>query len=204
MTLTAHQLAFSRDDLPLFEGLELSLAAGELLQVEGPNGSGKTTLLRILCGLLQPLRGEVCWCGQPIQQVRAEYGATLAYLGHRSGLKETLTPRENLHAALAIYGAKAVDVEAALAGVGLAHLDEELPCRVLSAGQQRRVALARLVASGARLWVLDEPFTALDRAGRRLVEQLLMNHLAQGGMAVVTTHHVIELAGSTVRELRLG
>lgn len=200
--LAARQLAFERNDRPLFQNLDFTLEPGQVLQVEGRNGSGKTTLLRLLCGLARPSAGELLWDGRPVEET--DYLAELAYVGHLAGLKEELTPFENLAFAKAIGGGTGTEPLAALDRVALPVGHEEVPVRFLSAGQRRRVALARMLVSGARLWISDEPFTALDRQGRRLVEELLSAHAAGGGMAVLTTHHAVELEGCSVTVLHLG
>ncbi|WP_123402234.1 cytochrome c biogenesis heme-transporting ATPase CcmA [Inmirania thermothiophila] len=202
--LEAEGLVFVREDRVLFEDLGFALHAGEALQVEGPNGSGKTTLLRVLCGLALPEEGEVRWRGTDIRRARSEYLAELAYIGHQHGVKGELTPRENLAVACALGGRRdGVEADEALARMGLSGY-EDVPCRTLSAGQRRRVALARLLLTPARLWILDEPFTALDRGGRRDIERLISQHLAQGGLAVFTTHHAVALDGAEARVVHLG
>jgi len=202
--LDAEELAITRGDRALFEDLSFSLEPGHLLQVEGANGSGKTTLLRILSGLTRPAAGCVRWCGRPVERDLPAYFSDLSYVGHLPGVKEELTPLENLAFSHALGRARAaVTAEAALERVGLPEVCEEVPCRKLSAGQRRRVALARLLMTDARLWILDEPFTALDKGGRRMVEGLLAEHVAAGGMAVITTHHAMDLGESTVQHLYL-
>ncbi len=202
--LEAIDLECVRSDRQLFTGLNLSLRPGNLIQIEGPNGSGKTSLLRILCGLTSPAQGEVRWCGQDIRAARPEYMAEVAYLGHSPGIKGDLTPRENLAIARGLAGANsAVSVDEALERLEMTDFDEQ-PVRTLSAGQRRRVALARLLATRATVWILDEPFTALDRGGVRLVEEMLAEHLVSGGMAVLTTHHPVGIAEAHVTRLELG
>lgn len=193
-----------RNDEPLFSDLALSVASGQVLQVEGRNGSGKTTLLRILCGLTLPTAGAVHWNGRALRSVYPEFVTDLCYVGHLPGLKGELTAVENL----TFFGAgrrvrAGVSPEAALERLGLPPECEEAPCRRLSAGQQRRVALARLLITQARLWVLDEPFTALDPEGRATVEVLLADHLKAGGLAVVTTHHAMAFEQGEVIRLEL-
>jgi heme exporter protein A len=182
-----------RHDRTLFDALSFTLNDGEILQVEGANGSGKTSLLRMLCGLVQPDEGMILWDGADIGEDRAEFLTEALYIGHAHGVKEELTPRENLRFAQALGPAGHTSTEAALARVGL-YGYEDVPARMLSAGQRRRVALARLLVRAARLWVLDEPFTALDRVGRELVETLLAAHIERGGLAVLTTHQPHALA----------
>ena len=192
-----------RHDRTLFAGLNFTLMSGQILQVEGPNGSGKTSLLRMLCGLLQPAQGEVRWRGVDIQAQRAEFLADVAYVGHMHGIKEDLTPRENLRIAQALGRSRQnVTLDQALAQVGLYGF-EDLPSRTLSAGQRRRVALARLLVLDARVWVLDEPFTALDRTGKTLIESLLEMHSRNGGIAILTTHQPVELTQCALLSLQL-
>jgi len=190
--LSAHQLSCLRDDRVLFEQLSFSLQAGDILQIEGYNGSGKTSLLRILCGLTLPLDGEVRWLGENIEEIRGDYHAELNYIGHAPGVKGELTPLENLRMAHALSAKpRTLDFDEALAKVGLRGF-EDTPARSLSAGQQRRVALARLLLNETRLWILDEPFTSLDKAGIAYVEQLLKTHGEAGGVAVLTSHHPVQ------------
>src|SRR5215471_18864613 len=173
-------LECQRGDRLLFSGLALRLAPGDCLHVVGENGSGKTSLLRILCGLMAPSAGSVRWQGQDIRRLREAYSEQLAYVGHLNGVKDDLTAAENVHVSAAIAGWPADDatVRAALGSFGLAGFEDH-PVRTLSQGQRRRVALARLrCAGGARLWILDEPFTALDRHGVSALTELIGAHLA--------------------------
>jgi heme exporter protein A len=187
--LEIDKLACIRGDRLLFQELSLQAGEGELVRVEGINGSGKTSLLRILSGLSRPSNGTVRWSGQDIQRDRAAYCAMLAYLGHSNGIKHDLTPYENLRVARSLANAPSnVDISDALAQLDLEGY-EHLPSRQLSMGQQRRVALARLLVSDKTLWILDEPFTSLDSNGITLVENLLNAHAARGGISVLTTHH---------------
>lgn len=188
--LAARGLACVRDDRILFENLDFDLTPGQILQVEGHNGSGKTSLLRILCGLALPAEGTVYWNGQDILQDRLRYQAELAYLGHAHGVKAELTALENLRLSLALRNHPPLDLAEVLARVGLRGF-EDVPARALSAGQQRRVSLARLLLSQAQVWILDEPFTSLDKAGIAYVESLLAEHEARGGMAALTSHHPV-------------
>ena len=202
--LEARALECVRDERTLFCDLSFSVSPGEVLQIEGDNGTGKTSLLRILSGLAQPESGEIRWRGRPVRQVRSEYFTNLAYLGHAHGVKLELDPVENLRVARALKRPQTdVELESALAAVGLAGF-EDVPARMLSAGQCRRVALARLLVTRARVWVLDEPFTAIDRRGVRDIEALLTRHTGAGGVALLTTHHTARLERCKVVNLRLG
>lgn len=209
LRLQARRLACERDDRWLFHDLDLEIRAGEILRVEGPNGSGKTTLLKILSGQLADYEGEVLWNGASLRRVRRDFLANLLYLGHAPGVKAALTPLENLawYQALAGEGKDAGRGKeearlAALEAVGLAGF-EDLPVAQLSAGQQRRVALARLELTPRALWVLDEPFTAIDRDGVAALEARLAAHTERGGSVLVTTHHELR-ASVNLRRLRLG
>ncbi|MCU0935135.1 MAG: cytochrome c biogenesis heme-transporting ATPase CcmA [Gammaproteobacteria bacterium] len=201
--LSAVGLTCVRDDRVLFRDLGLAVQPGEVLQVDGRNGSGKTSLLRILCGLSLPAEGTVLWNGQPIARVRSEFLLDLSYLGHAPGVKLELTPVENLRIARALKRPRIdLGIEEALERVGLLGF-EDVPARSLSAGQCRRVALARLLVTRSRLWVLDEPFTAIDRRGVADVEALIAEHTCAGGMVVLTSHHPVRLPDCQVRSLHL-
>jgi heme exporter protein A len=193
---TASDLACSRGERRLFEGLAFELQRGEWLHVKGENGSGKTTLLRTLIGLSSPDAGEIRWQGRHTRDNAVEYRRAFVYLGHQAGLKEDLTPLENLRLALALDGFAADDEHLldALRRMGL-HGREDLAARHLSAGQKRRVLLARLLLRPADLWVLDEPFTALDKPAVEMLSALIATHLEGGGLAVLTSHQPIHLAG---------
>lgn len=191
--LQAVDLQCERDDRELFRALNFTIAAGTLTRVEGPNGSGKTTLLRILAGLNDSFSGRLLWQGEPRDARREEFLRNLLYIGHRPGIKPLLTPIENLRGLLAGRQQVADTVlRQALEGTGLAGY-QDVPCRNLSAGQQRRVALARLLISDEPLWILDEAFTALDFHGVEGLERLLVERAANGGAVVVTTHHDLRL-----------
>ncbi|MDD3651608.1 cytochrome c biogenesis heme-transporting ATPase CcmA [Immundisolibacter sp.] len=199
--LELRDLAAVRSHTVLFRRLNLLLHAGEALRVAGPNGAGKTTLLRILCGLTEPVRGVVCWDGTPIRDLGDDYRARLGFLGHQEGHFGDLTARENL--ALAGAPVTAATVMTVLERVGLSALANQ-PARLLSQGQRRRLGLGRLLLRPTTLWVLDEPLTGLDRQGVELVSHLLAEHLAGGGLAVLTTHQDLPGLGGVMRELDLG
>lgn len=200
--LRAVALETHRGDRRLFSNLNLELAEGEVLQVHGPNGSGKTTLLRILCGLTLPTSGEVFWGDAEISS-STEFINNINYLGHSNGIKLELTPVENLRVARAI-GTNPTDMapETALEQFNLYGF-EDVPAYMLSAGQRRRVALARLLMNKTRCWVLDEPFTALDKAGIGTVESLIDEHTQGGGIAILTTHQPLTLRAGQAREIHL-
>jgi len=199
----ARNLECIRDDRTLFCGLEFEVSPGQALVLEGQNGSGKTSLLRILCGIRLPEAGQVLWDGEDIFKLGAEYHQHIAYLGHRDGNKLDLTPAENLRMARGLGKARAdLEIPEALDQVGLYGF-EDVPTRNLSAGQQRRLAIARLLVTEAHLWILDEPFTSLDRQGIGVVEGLFQRHLDKGGMAAMTTHHRIGFADHQVQRINL-
>ena len=179
-----------RGDRVLFGGVSASVRAGQMLRVQGANGAGKTSLLRMICGLAQPAAGRVLWLGQPIARLREEFNRQLVYLGHAPALKDDLSTLENLHASSGLAGLPCSPAEAA-AALALAGLRgrERLPARVLSQGQRKRVALARLALSQtAALWVLDEPFNALDDAACTWLQGLIEAQLGRGGVVVLTSH----------------
>ena len=198
-------LACERDWRLLFEHLQVSVRPKDMLQVSGPNGSGKTSLLRLMSGLMRPTAGDVLINGVSIQQKRNELVSNLLWLGHAAGIKGLLTAEENLTWLSALHhGAKREQIWQALAAVGLAGF-EDVPCHTLSAGQQRRVGLARLYLTDVpALWILDGPFTALDKQAVTQLELHLAQHCNNGGMVVLTTHHPLQNVPDTFRELDLG
>jgi heme exporter protein A len=200
--LQADSLCLLRGDRCLFKDLEFALRQGEMLVVEGPNGSGKTSLLRGIAGLLEFEEGAVSWAGRPVRESFHEFRANLAWFSHRVGFKGDLTLLENLTFEAGLRAMDTQRLDAVLAQLGLAKL-VSLPFRALSAGQQRRVALARMLLSAGKLWMMDEPFTNLDRDGQTLVVQLIERHLADGGLSIVASHQHLDIDGSTRRiELR--
>jgi len=193
-------LSCIRDDRVLFEGLTFEVVTGQVLLLEGKNGSGKTSLLRILCGFREPDAGEICWCGDSIND--SQYHADMAYVGHLDGVKKELTVLENLKVSLALGRSGHYSIQQALAKVHLTDYDDVL-VQALSAGQKRRLSLARLLITQNILWILDEPFTSLDKQGIALIETLMSEHCALGGMIVLTSHHDIELHGVKVQRINL-
>jgi heme exporter protein A len=193
-----------RGDRRVFSDLNFSLAPGTFLQVTGANGSGKTSLLRILCGLIKPAEGQVSWLGASIHSLGEEYFTSVTYFGHRPGVKDELTAAENVRVSAGLGGVQVdtVRAQAALDRMGLAGRGS-VPARLLSEGQRRRVALARLLVCNTRLWLLDEILTSLDKTAVSLVRSLLEEHLSGGGMAIVATHQELELSGHQKQRLEL-
>ncbi len=203
--LEAVDLECVRGQRRLFHRLSFDLPPGHMLWVLGPNGSGKTSLLRVLCGLLRPEAGKVCWKGEDVRGLADSFHADLLYLGHAPAVKEDLSGLENVRFGLAQAGVGVTPQEAhaALSGFGLAGR-EGLLARSLSLGQRRRVGLARLSLSAAKaLWILDEPFTALDTQAVELVQSHLTRHVKRGGSVVFTSHHEVGFAGLPVQRLQL-
>jgi heme exporter protein A len=205
LLLEAENLACVRGDRRLFRDLSLRLEAGTLLRVQGANGAGKTSLLRLLAGLGLPDAGEVRWCGSAVRRQREDYARALVYLGHLVGLKDELTPTENLRLDAGLAGWPGIDaprIAQALEAWGIAR-QAALPLRVLSAGQRRRAALARLQLAGAPLWILDEPYTALDVAAVDQLSRRVEEHVGAGGIVVMTSHQDVALAAERVQTLVL-
>jgi heme exporter protein A len=201
--LAVHQLSCERDERVLFSHLNFEVHPGEILQLEGPNGVGKTSLMRLLAGLLPHAEGEVLWQGKPIQDQQEEFLQSMLFIGHLAGIKADLTPLENLSWYAALEGLQdEVLLEQALRQVGLQGYEDH-PCQHLSAGQKRRVALARLLFTQRPLWLLDEPFTALDKDGVIAMESLLVSHANQGGAVILTSHHALETLPG-LRRVHLG
>ena len=200
--LQARQLFCERDDRILFDELDLSVGNGDLLQLAGPNGAGKTTLLRLLAGLNRDYDGDLLWCGKPLYDDFASYASNRLYQGHLAAVKKALSPLENLRWLVSQWDVSEQQLWQALEEVELAGYEEN-PCQQLSAGQQRRVALARLCIAPAALWILDEPFTALDKAGVAWLEKRIQMHVEAGGAVIITSHHALENIAS-LKQLDLG
>jgi len=200
--IEATGLACSRGDSRLFRDISFSLAPGEWLAVRGANGSGKTTLLRCVAGLTRLDCGEVKWNGKPVREVASDFRAAMLYAGHAPGIKDELTAAENLRDALALRGTRPDDavIDDALKAVGL-EKHRRIPARRLSAGQRRRIGMARLTLDSASCWILDEPLAALDSQGESMFAGLLATHLQRGGCALIATHH--DIGATPPREVRL-
>lgn len=197
------ELECVRGDRPLFSHLSFTLKPGELLHVTGVNGSGKTTLLRTLCGLTRPQTGEIRWNGNAIRALGDDYHAELAYIGHTNGIQGDLTPAENLTVAKNLSGVMdGTDIPVTLERLGLTAY-QRFPSKILSQGQKRRLALARLLVERKPLWILDEPFSGLDVDSVTLMTTILMEHVAQGGLIVITSHQDIDIQTKTVLQIRI-
>lgn len=200
--LSAHHLAFTRNDEPVFGPLDFSVGRGETVLIEGDNGSGKTTLLRVLAGMLPANAGEIFFHGARASRDNRNGHALL--LGHRAGMNESLSARENLDFLVGLYGTCAdMDTATAMQRVDIAGWIDE-PLRTLSAGQKKRVALARLLLLPGDLWLLDEPYANLDRRGIELVNALIAGHCRGGGGALVTSHGAVRFADAAARRIHLG
>lgn len=203
--LEVADLECRRGDRLLFSGLSFALEPSTLLHVRGRNGSGKTTLLRTLCGLLTPDAGDILWNGEDARALAEDFHRDTLYFGHLNGIKSDLTGIENLRVSATLDGDH-IDDDAiwnALEQMGLTGF-EDLPTKVLSQGQKKRVALARLLLSDAPLWILDEPFTALDVDAVDRLQALIAQHVADGGLAILTTHQEVPLTSGQIRRLQLG
>ncbi len=194
--LQIRDLECRRGDTSLFSAMNFELGAGQLMHVKGSNGSGKTSLMRIVCGLFEPAAGTVTWRGENIRELRDEFNRELTYIGHLNGIKDELTAVENL-TIYARFAGLSVDeprIRDALNQMGLKKGRADLPSKVLSQGQKRRVALARLILGGTIFWILDEPFTALDARAVNLLQAVITKHLGTGGMVMYTTHQDVEIS----------
>ncbi|MCP4982002.1 MAG: cytochrome c biogenesis heme-transporting ATPase CcmA [Gammaproteobacteria bacterium] len=201
--LETRELSCIRNDRLLFENLDFALESGQMLVVEGPNGCGKTSLLRILTGLRLAESGQVLWRGEPIDRVAGDYFEQVAYVGHHDGVKHELSCLENLRLARAMGLPSQIDLDDVLEQVNL-YAYGETEVGSMSAGQKRRLALARLLATESLLWILDEPFTSLDKSSMSMFESMFERQLERGGLIVMTSHHDISLPRQSVQRLRLG
>jgi len=202
--LEAVNLGCIRGDRRLFKSLNFSIQPSELIELRGANGSGKTSLLRILCGLAGPAEGEVRWNGKNIRSLGEEYSGAVSYLAHQNGVKDELSAIENLRIACGVSGngLSKADAQTVLEQVGLSR-QQNLPARSLSAGQKRRVALARLLRSSATLWLLDEVLTSLDDKAIKISRQFIGDHLRKGGLAIIATHQELDLAAERIQRIEL-
>lgn len=198
----AEHLTCVREDRILFDQLSFAINAGDIVQVEGPNGAGKTSLLRLLAGLSLPYEGSISYVGKSIVQYAEQYHQDLLYLGHMPGVKAELSAQENLAFNLAMAGGDSSLAEDTLAKVNLLGF-EDVTASHLSAGQHRRIALARLWQSNAKVWILDEPFTAIDKQGVAALEQLFVEHAQNGGCVILTTHQDLALPENMVKKITL-
>lgn len=203
--LSANQLSCVRGDRTLFSDLSFTLSSGQLLHIKGANGSGKTTLLRAICGLFLPQQGDILWNNQNTRTLDEDYRREFLYLGHLNGIKDDLSGLENLTLASRLdeNEVSKEKIFGALGNMGLAGF-EDLPTKMLSQGQKRRVALARLLLSKAPLWILDEPFVALDTDAVKFLQSVISNKLQNGGLVLLTTHQEIAITAAEVGQLQLG
>jgi len=202
--LEISNLSCSRGDHRLFSGLSFTLSPGQIMQVQGHNGSGKTSLLRTLCGFMMPDDGDIFWDGRKIHDLAEDYYASMMYLGHLNAIKDELSAVENLRISAGLSGMELDEREAifALRRMGLRG-KERLPTKVLSQGQRRRVALARILVNDAKLWILDEPLAALDVGAVALIEELIAEHIKRDGMVIFTTHQPLRVSGIEISNLNL-
>lgn len=206
--MEARSLLCERDDRVLFQQLSFSILPGQIVQIEGPNGSGKTTLIRILCGLSMDYEGDLFWREKPMSASREQFCQEHVYFGHLTGVKAPMTAVENLRWMSRCRGSSLAGqalkdaIDQSLQKVGL-HGFEDAPVYTLSAGQKRRVALARLFLESVPLWVLDEPFTAIDKGGVAELEVIIEQHARQGGAVILTTHHDLTIDPSLLKTVNL-
>jgi heme exporter protein A len=203
VNFSVEQLSCIRQDRCLFEDLSFSLASGQIIQIEGPNGAGKSSLLRILGGFLSPESGQLLWQNEPLGRDRVDFNQQLLFIGHQAAISAHMTALENVNFWLELHPHK-VDFEVfeLLGRLGLVGL-EDIPVSQLSAGQQRKVALARLWLTSATLWILDEPFTAIDKKGVAGLQRKFQQHLDEGGMIILTTHQDLTAQFTGLKTLKL-
>ncbi|MDG1753290.1 MAG: cytochrome c biogenesis heme-transporting ATPase CcmA [Thalassotalea sp.] len=202
LLLSANQLTCIREERILFENLNFSINCGDIIQVEGPNGAGKTSLLRILAGLSQPYEGHVLFNNTFIHEERELFNQNLLYIGHLAGIKGEMTAQENLEFNLSLSGLGSTEAEKTLSEVSLLGFEDALASH-LSAGQHRRIALAKLWQSKAPIWILDEPFTAIDKNGVKKLEELMVNHAKNGGCVILTTHQDLTIDKDLYKKITL-
>jgi heme exporter protein A len=201
-SLVVSDLSAMRGETRLFTGLSFELQTGQLLFIQGGNGCGKTSLLYILCGLRLPESGTVSWAGTNIEQLGKQYHSQLCFVGHQNGVKAELTVWENILGFQSLKNGAKGDIQAIIDTIGLAGYEDSMAYQ-LSSGQQRRLALSRLLVSDQPLWILDEPFTSLDKASIRLFESRLVAHSQQGGMVIITSHQSLDLSGGVAIHMHL-
>lgn len=202
LLLSANQLTCIREERILFEHLNFSINGGDIIQIEGPNGAGKTSLLRILAGLSQPYEGQVLFNQSSIDKERELFNQNLLYIGHLAGIKGEMTAQENLEFNLNLSNLNMSSAEQTLSQVNLLGFEDALASH-LSAGQHRRIALAKLWQSKAPIWILDEPFTAIDKHGVKKLEDLIVNHAKNGGCVILTTHQDLTIAKGLYKKITL-
>jgi len=200
--ISAKSLTCIREERMLFENLDLNICAGDIVQIEGANGSGKTSLLRILAGLSLPFEGDVYFQDKPIAQIREQFHQNLLFLGHLAGVKGEMSAQENLEFNLALHGLDSSSAEETLSEVNLLGFEDALASH-LSAGQHRRIALAKLWQSRSPIWILDEPFTAIDKLGVKKLEQLFLEHANNGGCVILTTHQDLSFDDDRIKKITL-
>ena len=199
-----HNLECIRQNNMLFRGLNFSIKDGDLLQINGANGSGKSSLLQICSGLIEPTAGEILWENKNINKYRYEFQSNILYLGHSNAIKAALTVEENMRIIHSLTGEKAnIDYSEILNTIGMTGMNEILVSR-LSAGQKRRVGLTRLHMAKSKLWFLDEPFNALDKKGKKIIENIVINHCNDGGIVLFTTHQKMEINNYPLQNIHLG
>jgi len=203
-TFKVNNLQCIRRDNILFQGLGFILEEGGLLQIDGANGSGKSSLLQMCVGLIQASEGEITWNDEDIKLSRYQFQSNMTYFGHTNGVKAGLTALENMKVMHALCGSKNnIDYSLILEQIGLSDMEDVLLSR-MSAGQKRRVGLSRIFIASSKLWLLDEPFNALDKDGKKIIEQLIVSHCTNGGMVIFATHQTMEINGYPLQHIHLG